>query len=342
MFIFAKLQYMAHIPYRKVLVTGGAGFIGSNFLNYIVNSNPHCVFINIDILNYCSDINNIHPNVHASKNYIFEQLDLKNKASIDDLLTKHPDIDTIVHFAAQSHVDTSFVNSTAFIADNIVATHNLLQSIVDTQKTITLKKFIYVSTDEVYGETGDTVKTETSVLNPTNPYAASKASAEMLCTSYMHSFKLPVIITRSNNVYGRNQYIEKLIPKFANQLLNGEKCSIHGCGSYKRTFLHALDVCRAFVCIINKGTIGEVYNIGSNDEFSVLQIAHYLVQNIKKVDNLFENIEFVQDRVFNDSRYLINSRKLECLGWKPLVNITDGMEDTIQYYITRYKNIKQG
>ena len=265
---------------KNILITGGCGFIASNFLNYMLENYSEYNFVNIDALYYCADINNITEENRKKKNYTFIKGKIQNKDLIDLILNFH-NIDTIIHFAAQSHVDNSFCNSLQYTTDNILGTHNLLECVREYNK---IKKFIHVSTDEVYGESlsKDTdIKNETSILNPTNPYAATKASAEMLVNSYVYSYNLPIIITRGNNVYGPRQYPEKLIPKFITSILKNKKCTVHGEGKTERSFLYVLDVVKAFETILFKGKIGEIYNIGTNLEYSVLDITRKLVKLIK-------------------------------------------------------------
>jgi dTDP-glucose 4,6-dehydratase len=279
-------------------------------------------------------------------NYKFIYGKLQNKLFLLEFIQKH-NIDCIVHFAAQSHVDTSFSDSLVFTDDNVIATHILLEccKLAQQQGTNTIKKFIHISTDEVYGDStltsgksnefNEVCKTEDSPLNPTNPYAATKAAAEMLCVAYYYSFKLPIIITRGNNVYGPCQYKEKLIPKFIHLLLNDEKCTIHGNGAYLRSFIHTYDVCTAIETILWRGCIGETYNIGSDDEYTVNQIADILINAIKSPtdSNALQSWkEFVQDRVFNDTRYLISCDKLRCLGWSQSVPFCNGIMSTIEWY----------
>jgi dTDP-glucose 4,6-dehydratase len=248
----------------------------------------------------------------------------------------------VVHFAAQSHVQNSFGESLQYTQDNVVGTHNLLEAARQYAK---LSLFIHVSTDEVYGESmlnsSEQHKTEQSVLCPTNPYAATKAAAELIAQSYYHSFKLPLIITRGNNVFGPNQYPEKLIPKFIQCLREGRKLPVQGDGSQLRSFVHVLDVCRAFDVIINRGKIGEIYNIGSNEavEYSVLDVAKLLIKLIKGVNicdaatqgdvSDVDWIEYVEDRPFNDRRYYISSEKLNRLGWRAQIEFESGLANML-------------
>jgi dTDP-glucose 4,6-dehydratase len=244
-------------------------------------------------------------------------------------LNKH-NIDAIVHFAAQSHVDNSFKNSLTFSQDNIIGTHTLLECARIYGK---LKRFIHISTDEVYGEVDlYTTCCEKSLLNPTNPYAATKAGAEFLVRSYLMSYNLPIIITRGNNVYGKHQYPEKLIPKFIHLLQNNQKCTIQGSGNTIRNFIHVDDVCSAVELILNKGEIGKTYNIGSNNEYSVLEIAKILIHKLKP-NELFEDwIEYVPDRNFNDFRYSIDFTKLIELGWSETHNFLTSLDEIIDWF----------
>lgn len=306
----------------NILVTGGCGFIASNFLNYMVHKYPNINFINLDVMYYCASHDNI--TVSNSPNYQFIRGNICSHDLITYILEKY-EIDVIIHFAAQSHVDNSFSTPLQYTEDNIKGTHTLLECSRLYNK---LKLFIHVSTDEVYGESelNENPKKETSVLCPTNPYAATKAAAEMLVRSYHHSYQLPTIITRGNNVYGPNQYPEKLIPKFIKSLQNNEKCSVHGTGEAIRSFLYVDDVYRAFEIILQHGKVGEIYNIGTNKEYNVLEITRKLVKLIKNDDEIDKYVEFIEDRNFNDKRYFISSEKLEKLGWKPRVNIDDGLK----------------
>jgi dTDP-glucose 4,6-dehydratase len=249
-------------------------------------------------------------------------------------------IDTIIHFAAQSHVDNSFGNSIQFTEDNVLGTHCLLECARDYGK---IKLFLHISTDEVYGEVDRNhpgCEEEKSLLNPTSPYAATKAAAEFLVRSYYHSFKLPIIITRGNNVYGPNQYPEKLIPRFITNLLQNKKCPIHGDGLSRRNFIYVDDVCRAVDIIMRKGKINEIYNIGSNDEYNVLEILEHLINLLGMEDKSIEEVsEKVEDRLFNDSRYCVNSTKLESLGWEQETNFIIGLVKTIDYYQQKIKNV---
>ncbi len=309
---------------RSVLVTGGCGFIGSNFLNAVVLKYPETKWINLDAMYYCADINNVYESVRTASNYVF----IKGNTNSYDLVTyilSFYKIDCIINFAAQSHVCNSFGEPMIYTRDNVMGTHTLLEACryYGIEK---IQKFIHVSTDEVYGESeiNEEAKTETSILYPTNPYAATKAAAEMLVISYYKSFKLPIIITRGNNVYGPNQYPEKLIPKFIQTLLNKQKCTIHGKGDQLRSFLYIDDVVDAFELIMLRGRVGEIYNIGTHDEYTVMEVTQMLV-DLMSLGDINDHIIYVKDREFNDKRYHISNDKLQELGWKQKISLRDGL-----------------
>ena len=315
---------------KNLFITGGCGFIGSNFINYIFNKNKYNI-INLDALYYCANENNVNKEIRNHNNYTFIKGNICSEDIINHILKTY-NIEYVIHFAAQSHVDNSFSNPLQYTKDNILGTHILLDCC---HKYGRIKKFIHVSTDEVYGESlfdiDEKSKTEQSILCPTNPYAATKAGAELLAQSYNHSFNMPIIITRGNNVYGPNQYPEKLIPKFINLLKNNKKVTIQGNGSCIRAFLHSCDTSNAFECILEKGKIGEIYNIGCDEgmEYSVLDIAKILIKKIKNTDDYDKWIEYIEDRPFNDKRYYIDNSKLKNLGWKININLHDGLNELI-------------
>jgi dTDP-glucose 4,6-dehydratase len=316
-----------------ILVTGGAGFIGSHFINEIWKKYKHVRIVNADALYYCANVDNVDEQVRSDLRYIFVKCNLRNKDEIDSMFGVF-DITHVVHFAAQSHVQTSFTDALEYTMDNVLGTHNLLESA--RLHCPHLKKFIHVSTDEVYGESTmnphDNQKTEQSVLCPTNPYAATKAAAELIAQSYYHSFRMPIIITRGNNVYGPRQYPEKVIPRFIHQLREDKPVTIQGDGSCLRAFLHVKDAAAAFTTILERGELGEIYNIGCDEgmEYSIMDIAVLLIHLIKG-EHVNENewIQFIEDRPFNDKRYYISNSKLKALGWKIGVNFEDGIRDLV-------------
>ena len=316
---------------KNLLITGGCGFIGSNFINYYYYINKDINIYNLDAMYYCADENNIKLEIQHSDRYKLIKGNLCSFDLINHILQSY-EIDTIIHFAAQSHVQDSFSDSFKYTKDNILGTHTLLESSRLYGKII---KFIHISTDEVYGESllSDTEekKTEHSILCPTNPYAATKAGAELIASSYRHSFNMPIIITRGNNVYGPNQYPEKLIPRFIKLLKENKKVTIQGDGSNVRAFLHASDVAGALECILEKGKIGEIYNIGSDEdkEYTVSEIAHMLIKIIKRTENYNEWIEYIEDRPFNDLRYYISNEKVKKLGWVIKKDFMEGIMELI-------------
>lgn len=344
----SSLQYI--IESRKnILVTGGCGFIGSNFINHLYDQlfekhiqeaplemmKPNFHIYNIDALYYCASKENIREDIQNSGSYTFIKGNITSYDLIAHILDQYK-IDTIIHFAAQSHVDNSFENSLQYTQDNILGTHTLLEA---TRKYIKngnhFKRFIHISTDEVYGESmlndEEEKKNEQSILCPTNPYAATKAGAELLAKSYYFSYQMPIIITRSNNVYGPNQYHEKLIPRFIKLLKEDEKVTIQGVGDNVRSFLHVDDVSSAIQLVLEKGVIGEIYNIGGDDEdeYTVLQVAHMLIEMIKKSTNYAEFITYVPDRPFNDKRYYISNDKVKELGWNKTISFENGLKNLV-------------
>ena len=321
---------------KNLLITGGCGFIGSNYINYIFNKYNDFNIINIDAMYYCASENNINKDVINSDRYKLIKGNLCSYDLVYHIVNDYK-IDYIIHFAAQSHVQNSFEDALQYTKDNIVGTHNLLEVVRKYGKII---KFIHVSTDEVYGESmiekNENKKTEESILCPTNPYAATKASAELIAQSYYYSFNIPIIITRGNNVYGPNQYPEKIIPKFIKLLKENNKVTIQGDGSNVRAFIHVDDVVKAFDIILDKGIIGEIYNIGSddNEEYTVKNVAEILIKKIKNNENYEEYIEYITDRPFNDKRYYISNEKIKNLGW----NINENFDEGIDRLINSYNN----
>jgi dTDP-glucose 4,6-dehydratase len=314
----------------KILVTGGCGFIGSNFINYHSEKYPNDVIVNIDRIDYCASEDNVKP----TKNYKFVHGDINDKDLVYNILVKYS-IDTIVHFAAQSHVDNSFEKSVQFTIDNILGTHNILEAARIYGKIL---RFIHMSTDEVYGQVNmDHVGcTEKSKLNPTNPYAATKVGAEAIVSSYYYCFGLPIIICRGNNVYGPNQYREKLIPKFVHHIKNGEKCPVHGNGQTRRNFIHAYDMCTGIDTILSKGRVNTVYNIGTDNEYSVLEITQMILDILKPGEGIDKWVEFVDDRKFNDFRYSIDASVLRKLGWTDSIQFKQGLSTLISCTVKSY------
>jgi dTDP-glucose 4,6-dehydratase len=358
---------------RRILLTGGAGFIGSNVLVHLVSQYPDYFVVCLDVLDRCATVNNFSE-IKDAKNFKFVQGNILDFSLINFLLKEYQ-IDTVMHFAAQTHVDNSFGNSLQFTDVNVKGTHTLLESVrminsaSDTANQV--KRFIHVSTDEVYGEVGiDAPRcTEQATLQPTNPYSSSKCAAEYLVKSYGTSFKLPYIITRGNNVFGPKQFPEKLIPKCISLLAQGKPCYVHGDGTNRRSFLYIDDVVSAFDTILHRGQLGQVYNIGTTEEYENIEVIKTLIDLFDqhkytaafdcKYQQRYEElkflrnsdspksigsrsyilyrcfIEYVRDRWFNDFRYHIDSGALEALGWRrnDKVSFAENLQKTIQWYL---------
>lgn len=315
---------MISLDYKVVLITGCLGFIGSRVLEHLFFYYPRYSFIGFDINSTCSNQKNVSEYIRNSGRYI---------EIIGDLCSKHDvrrcfefcHVNIVLHFAAESHVDTSFTNSAVFTLSNVYGTHVLIQQAHESS----VDKFVHVSTDEVYGDIDYTNPAdEHSLRSPTNPYAASKLGAEAIVQSYMKSFNFPAIITRGNNVYGPTQFCEKFIPKCIRRRHKGLPLLIHGDGSAQRSFLYISDVVSAFDVIMHKGDLGTIYNIGSDQELSVIDIAYDILRLIPKPG---PGIEYVPDRCFNDKRYLIDSTRLHDLGWTQKVPFSIGLNHTFDW-----------
>jgi len=326
-----------------ILVTGGCGFIGSNYINALLrtklfNGEAFDIVINVDKLDYCSAENNVVCDA-GDVNYIFIKGSVCDKDLLRSLFESYS-IEYIVHFAAQTHVDNSFDNSIDYTLDNIVGTHQLLEC-CRLYGRGNIKRFIHMSTDEVYGELSTIHckdSDETALLNPTNPYAATKAGAEFIVRSYYYSYNIPIVIIRCNNVYGERQYPEKIIPKFITLLKENKKLTIHGTGLTRRNFIYIDDVVRAINIIATEGADNNVYNIGSTDEYNVVEIATILLHLIKGTGEKIEDwVEYTKDRNFNDFRYAIDTTKLNAIGWKKSVPFHDGLNKTVEWYCKKKK-----
>ncbi|KAK2052327.1 dTDP-glucose 4,6-dehydratase [Colletotrichum caudatum] len=318
---------------KNIMITGGAGFIACWLVRHLTLTYPNNYnIISFDKLDYCSSLNNTRV-LNEKSNFTFVHGDITNPTEVVNCLRRY-NIDTIFHFAAQSHVDLSFGNSYGFTHTNVYGTHVLLES----AKSVDIKRFIHISTDEVYGEVNDDDDDllETSILAPTNPYAASKAAAEMLVQSYQKSFKLPVIIVRSNNVYGPHQFPEKIIPKFTCLLNRGQPVVLHGDGSPTRRYLFAGDAADAFDTILHKGQMGQIYNVGSYDEISNIDLCSHLLKEMNipysTTDEFKKWVKYTHDRPFNDHRYAVDGTKLRQLGWDQKTSFADGLRITVNWY----------
>ena len=312
----------------NLLVTGGAGFIGSNFIKYMLANSNHNI-INVDKLTYAGNLDNLK-DIADHKNYKFIKGDICNQELINQVVDQS--IDMIINFAAESHVDRSLDNPNLFFKTNVLGTQILLDAAVEND----IKKFIQISTDEVYGpgKKGE-FHTEEDTLAPTNPYAASKASADLLVLSYQHTYGLPINITRSTNNYGPYQYPEKIIPLFITNLLENKKVPLYGDGRHIRDWLYVKDHCRAIELIINKGKTGEIYNISSNNRFKNIELTKKILTNLNKSE---EYIEYVKDRKGHDRAYFIDASKIkEQLNWQPEYDFFKGLKETIHWYKSNKK-----
>ena len=318
---------------KKVIVTGGLGFIGSNLINILKEK---YFVINIDKVTYASNFNNISPEI---KNYQFYKQDINNKIFIKSILKKfNPSI--IFNLAAETHVDRSIDGPKKFIESNILGVFNLLEAIRDYKKKI---KLIHVSTDEVYGDIKKNYKSkEEDRYNPSSPYSASKASGDLLIKSYIRTYKIPAIITNCCNNFGPNQYPEKLIPTIIYNILNNKPIPIYGRGKNIREWIYVEDHCKALIKIAEKGIIGENYNVGSGKVLNNVQIAEKIISNFKKIiypKNLKTKIYFVKDRPGHDLRYCLNSSKIKNkLKWKCKSNFDQRINETVIWYINKFKN----
>lgn len=320
----------------KILVTGGAGFIGSNFIRYILNKYPDYQIINLDLLTYAGNLENLR-DIENDKRYKFIRGDICDRELVNDLVKE---VDTVVNFAAESHVDRSILDPSPFIKTNVLGTQVLLEAARAHQK-----RFHHISTDEVFGSLGpsDPPFNENTPYNPRSPYAASKAGSDHLVQAYFHTYQLPITISNCSNNYGHYQFPEKLIPLFITNLLEGKKMPLYGDGLNIRDWLYVGDHCQAIDLILEKGKIGETYCLGGNCQKTNLEVAKMI---IKILDQKEEMIEFVKDRPGHDRRYAMNINKIKNeLGWQPRTHFEDGLKQTIEWYKQNqewWRRIKSG
>ncbi|MGF7049223.1 dTDP-glucose 4,6-dehydratase [Paenibacillus sp. DS2015] len=309
----------------KLLVTGGAGFIGSNFVIYMLQQHPNYQIVNVDALTYAGNLENLK-SVENHPNYSFVKADITDGQAIDQIFQQG--IDVVVNFAAESHVDRSILEPEVFVKTNVLGTQVLL----DASKKYGVTKYVQVSTDEVYGSLGETgLFMESTPLEPNSPYSASKAGGDLLVRAYHETFGLPVNITRCSNNYGPYQFPEKLIPLIISRALSDQALPIYGDGLNIRDWLYVEDHCSAIDLVIHQGRVGEVYNIGGNNERTNLHIVKTILQELNKPESL---ITYVEDRLGHDRRYGIDPTKLtQELGWKPKHNFETGIKETIQWYL---------
>ena len=326
---------------KNVLVTGGAGFIGSNFVQYILQEKQdiECL-VNLDLLTYAGNLENLL-SVKDDKRYVFVHGDIRDRELVNELFDKYK-FDTVVHFAAESHVDRSIVEPEIFLTTNIVGSHTLLEAAkqhwnVDPDNKYSREylpgvKYLQVSTDEVYGALGKTgMFTETTPISPSSPYSASKASADMIVRAYYQTYGMPVNITRCSNNYGPYQFPEKLIPLMLHNAKNDQPLPIYGDGMQIRDWLHVKDHCSAILTVLEKGEAGEVYNIGGNNERANIEIVKLILAVLGKSESL---ITYVKDRPGHDRRYAIDNTKITTeLNWSPSYTFQQGMSETIEWYL---------
>ena len=324
---------------QNILVTGGAGFIGSNFIKYMLEAFEYKI-VNLDLLTYAGNLENLKE-VEAHPHYTFIKGDIRDRKLLQEIFEQHH-IDTVINFAAESHVDRSIVDPELFLSVNILGT----QALLDTAKQFWKLnpedkycrefkegvKYLQVSTDEVYGTLGETgMFTEETPLAPNSPYSASKASADMIVRAYYETFGMPVNITRCSNNYGPYQFPEKLIPLMINNCLQDKKLPVYGDGMQIRDWLHVKDHCIGIETVLHKGKLGEVYNIGGNNEKANIEIIKRILQTLGKSEDL---IEYVKDRPGHDKRYAIDNTKITTqLGWKPSYTFEQGIQETIEWYL---------
>lgn len=312
---------------KNILVTGGAGFIGSNFINYILSKHDDYNIVNLDKLTYAGNLENLIPS-QDNKNYKFIHGDITNTELVKFLFEKY-ELQYVINFAAESHVDRSILSSREFVTTNVLGTNILL----DAARIFNVKKFLQISTDEVYGSLGkDGLFTEETPLSPNSLYSSSKASADMLALSNFKTYGLPVIITRCSNNYGPYQFPEKLIPLMIINSLIDKNLPVYGDGKNIRDWIYVLDHCRAIEMVFESGTNGKVYNVGASTEMENIEIIKLILKHLQKPESL---IEYVKDRLGHDRRYAIDSSKIQNeLGWSPSYSFEDAIIKTIDWYIS--------
>jgi len=306
---------------KKILVTGGAGFIGSNFIRHILAKYPDYFVTNLDKLTYCGNLENLK-DISSNKNYKFVKGDIVDPGIVNSLVK---DADVILNFAAETHVDRSIKDPSGFVRTNVFGTYTLLEA----ARVHGTELFIQISTDEVYGSISKGAFTESSPIAPNSPYSAAKAGGDLLARSYFITHGLPVIITRSSNNFGPYQYPEKVIPLFVTNLLDDKKIPVYADGSNIRDWLFVIDNCEAIDIVMHKGKTGEVYNIGGGNEITNMELTKTLLKLLNKGE---EYIEFVKDRPGHDKRYALDITKVKMLGWKPSHDFKGALELTVNWY----------
>ncbi len=310
----------------RLLVTGGSGFIGSNFVRFILEHYQPEFVTNVDALTYAGNPNNLADIAEGDRRYEFCQADIADRAAIDEIMARHKYF-AVINFAAETHVDRSISGPSDFIRTNVAGTEVLLEC----ARAHDIKRFVQVSTDEVYGSLGPSGRfSETSPIVPSSPYSASKAGADLLALAAHHTFGQEVVVTRCSNNYGPYQFPEKLIPLMITRALADERLPVYGDGLNVRDWIHVDDHCRAILAVLLEGTPGEVYNVGADSELENLQVVHHILEQLEKPPTL---IEFVTDRLGHDRRYAIDSSKIRTqLDWKPIHDVRTGLTETIDWY----------
>ncbi len=306
---------------KILLVTGGAGFIGSNFIHYMLNNYPDCEIVNLDKLTYAGNLDNLK-DVENDQRYEFIHGDIRDKELVQKIYKK---VHGVVHLAAETHVDRSIMDAGEFVLTDVFGSFVLFEAM----KNANIEFFIHVSTDEVYGSRDQGFFNEEDPLNPSSPYAASKAGADRLAYSYMVTYDLPIIILRPSNNFGPYQYPEKFIPLFVTNALEDENLPLYGKGTNIRDWLYVEDNCRAIEIVMGSGKLGEVYNVGANNEVKNIDIAKRILTLLKKPEDL---IKFVSDRLGHDKRYALDCGKIHALGWKPDKNFEEALAFTVRWY----------
>jgi len=308
----------------KYLVTGGAGFIGSNFIHYLLDKYPDCSVINFDKLTYAGNLANLN-DIQSDPRYSFIQGDICDQAAVEKAVQQLGSAGMIVNFAAETHVDRSIMAAGSFVQTDVYGTYTLLEAV----KKYQVKRYLHISTDEVYGSINSGSFNEESPLQPNSPYAASKAGGDLVVRAYFKTFNLPVLITRASNNYGPYQYPEKVIPLFITNLLEGKKVPLYGDGKNVRDWLHVMDHCSGIDVALHQGQLGEVYNIGGGNEKENVWLTNFILQQLGKGA---ESIERVKDRPGHDRRYSVDCSKIRRLAWQPRFDFEKGLVETINWY----------
>ncbi len=318
----------------KLLITGGAGFIGSNFIRYILNKYPDYRVVNLDKLTYCGNLDNLK-DIEENPRYQFVKGDICDKGVVEKA---SQGVDAIINFAAETHVDRSILDPDAFIRTDVLGTHVLLEA----ARKFSIKKYVQISTDEVYGSIKEGSSREDDKVEPRSPYSASKTAGDLLVLSYFTTYGLPVLITRGSNNYGPYQYPEKLIPLFVTNLIEGKKVPLYGDGLNIRDWIYVLDHCSGIDAVLDKGKVGEIYNVGGGNEKTNLEITKIVLSQLGKDES---SVEHVKDRPGHDRRYSLDTSKIRELGWQPKYSFEEAIKETIDWYKENewwWKKIKSG